>query len=95
MQFFLITYTPSIDLAEKKTLNFLTFCLVFATIINMKTKKNTEFVILTEMWKEGKYLDVGEIIFSEEWDRAKLAEFCAYFAKYLGLSQLNILYKFL
>lgn len=61
----------------------------------MKTEKNTEFIILTEMWKEGKYLDVGEIIFTEEWSHARLAQFCAYFAKYLGLSQLNILYKFL
>lgn len=66
-----------------------------ATIINMETTKNTEFIILTEMWKEGKYLDVGEIIFTEEWDHARVAEFCAYFAKYLGLSQLNLLYKFL
>ncbi len=69
--------------------------LYFATIITMKTEKNTEFIVLTEMWKEGKYLDVGEIIFSEEWGHAKLAEFCAYFAKYLGLSQLELLYKFL
>lgn len=61
----------------------------------METTKNTEFIILTEMWKEGKYLDVGEIIFAEEWDHARVAEFCAYFAKYLGLSQLNLLYKFL
>jgi hypothetical protein len=57
--------------------------------------KNTEYIELTEMWRNGDYVDVGEVIFSEDWTNAQVAEFCAYFAKYLGLKELNVLHKFL
>ena len=56
---------------------------------------NTEFIQLTELWQDREYSQVGRIINEEEWNRNEVAEFCAYFAKYVGLNQLNILYKFL
>tara|TARA_R110001592_G_scaffold130031_4_gene343020 strand:- start:4493 stop:4723 length:231 start_codon:yes stop_codon:yes gene_type:complete len=56
---------------------------------------NTEFIQLTDLWNEGEYSSVGRIIAEESWASARVAEFCAYFTKYLGVNQLNILYKFL
>ena len=55
----------------------------------------TKFVDLTEMWRDHKYTQVGEIIGREKWSPERVAEFCAYFCKYLGTSQLYILYKFM
>lgn len=55
----------------------------------------TGFIELTEMWQDGRYSDVVEIIFSEDWDQARLSEFCAYFQKYLGANQLQLFYKFM
>tara|TARA_Y100000356_G_C11169366_1_gene240451 strand:- start:178 stop:354 length:177 start_codon:yes stop_codon:yes gene_type:complete len=57
--------------------------------------KNTEYIKLTEMWQDGLYSEVGEVIFNEDWSNARVAEFCAYVAKYLGTRELNLLYKFL
>jgi hypothetical protein len=57
--------------------------------------KNTEFIQLTEMWQNGDYLDVAKTIKTEDWGNATLAEFCSYFVKYLGIRELNLLYKFL
>lgn len=47
------------------------------------------------MWQNGDFVDVGEVIFSEDWTHAQVAEFCAYFVKYLGTKELNVLHKFL
>ena len=55
----------------------------------------TEFIVLTELWQDGKYLEVGDIINKENWPYSRLAEFCAYFCRFLGTDQLQILYKFL
>ena len=55
----------------------------------------TEFIQLTELWKSGHYNKLGVIIKQERWSRERVAEFCAYFSKYVGANQLNILYKFL
>ena len=54
----------------------------------------TEFIHLTEMWQDGEYNKVGDIINTEAWSQSRVAEFCAYFSKYLP-TQLNLLYKFL
>ena len=69
-------------------------------MLNLKTKERTEsmkteFINLTELWQDGEYSEVGTIINNEAWSPKRVAEFSAYVAKYLGLSQLNILYKFL
>lgn len=58
-------------------------------------KDTTEYIELTELWHHREYEAVGRIINEESWDNQKVAEFCAYFAKYMGLNQLSILYKFL
>jgi hypothetical protein len=58
-------------------------------------KYTTEYIELTDLWSHGEYNAVGRIIKEESWSNQKVAEFCAYFAKYMGLNQLNILYKFL
>lgn len=55
----------------------------------------TDFVTLTELWNRGHYNKLGAIIKREKWSPGRVAEFCAYFGKYLGVNQLNILYKFL
>ena len=47
------------------------------------------------MWQDGLYSNVGEVIFNEDWSNARVAEFCAYFSRYIGTRQLDILYKFL
>ena len=41
------------------------------------------------------YIKIGKIINQEDWNPSEVAKFCAYFNKYLGSTQLNILYKFL
>lgn len=56
---------------------------------------NTEYIELTELWQDGHYTEVGDIIRRERWFPSRVAEFCSYFNKYLGSTQLNILYKFL
>jgi len=56
---------------------------------------NTEYIKLTDLWNDGEYAELGHIIQEEQWSTQKVAEFCAYFAKYLGVNQLNILHKFL
>ena len=56
---------------------------------------NTKYITLTELWNERKFAEVGEIINKENWSHAHVAEFCSYFAKYVGLRDLEVLYKFL
>jgi hypothetical protein len=55
----------------------------------------TEYIELTEMWNKGDYNQLGDVMRKEQWEMHRVAEFCSYFAKYIGLNQLNILYKFL
>lgn len=55
----------------------------------------TEYITLTELWRDGHYSEVGHIINSERWTSSQLAEFCSYFAKYIGLNDLEVLHKFL
>lgn len=50
---------------------------------------------LTEMWQDALYNEVGDYIREAGWLPRETAEFCAYFCKYLGTNQLNILYKFI
>jgi len=57
--------------------------------------KNTEYIILTEMWQDGDYSQVADTINNEKWKPRRVAEFCAYFNKYLGSNQLNVLHKLL
>ena len=62
---------------------------------NQIIEPNTEYIQLTELWDSGEYSELGRIINEEQWKPNEVAEFCAYFAKYCGINQLNILYKFL
>ena len=55
----------------------------------------TEFITLTDMWHDHRYSKIGYIINNEQWSAARVAEFCAYFTKYVGTDQLQVLYKFL
>jgi hypothetical protein len=57
--------------------------------------KNTEFIQLTEMWQDGLYNEVGNVINNENWSRARVAEFCYYFNKYIGGGQAELLHKFI
>ena len=56
---------------------------------------NTEHIKLTDLWNAGDYAQVGRIISEEKWSASAVAEFCSYFAKYVGLQELEVLYKFL
>jgi hypothetical protein len=60
-----------------------------------KTENKTNNIELTEMWHNQDYIGIGKTINSENWSPSQVAEFCAYFAKYVGLHDLNNLYKFL
>ena len=55
----------------------------------------TEYIKLTEMWQDREYQCVADTINQEDWSKAKLAEFCAYFSKYLGREELEVLCKLL
>lgn len=55
----------------------------------------TEYIKLTELWQNGNYAEVGNIIHAENWPPAQVAEFCLYFLKYLGIKEFELLYKFL
>ncbi len=54
---------------------------------------NVSFLNLTELWQDGKYTEVGDAV--RQWNARETTEFCAYFCKYLGTSQLEILHKFI
>lgn len=62
---------------------------------NTLTEIKSDFIQLTDLWNDGEYAELGHIIKEEAWKPSEVAEFCAYFAKYCGINQLNILYKFL
>lgn len=55
----------------------------------------TKHIQLTDLWQDGEYLEVGNIIREENWNASEVAEFCLYFVKYLGLKEFEFLYKFL
>jgi hypothetical protein len=54
-----------------------------------------QYLMLTEMWHANLYVEVGEYISSAGWLPRETAEFCAYFCRYMGTNQLDILYKFM
>ena len=56
---------------------------------------NTDYIKLTDLWSDGRYTELGNIMQEEQWSAGEVAKFCAYFAKYMGVNQLNILYKFM
>lgn len=54
----------------------------------------TEFIILTEMWHDHKYQEIGKLLHHEDWPRSRMVEFCSYFAKHVGLDDLKVLHLF-
>lgn len=56
---------------------------------------NTKYIKLTDLWNNGEYAQLGHIMKEESWSPREVAEFCAYFAKYCGVGQLEVLYKFI
>ena len=53
----------------------------------------TDYIDLTELWNDGSFTKVGEIINNESWSPNRVANFCAYFIKYVGLRDLEVLCK--
>lgn len=53
------------------------------------------FPTLTELWRDGKYIEVANIIAhtSPFSNRANLIDFCVYFEKYLGREELKVLQR--
>ena len=70
-----------------------------ADFLRIKQKEDsmfpTEFIDVTEMWQDGNYNEVGDLIKNERWTSSRVAEFCAYLNKYLGTRELDVFYKFL
>jgi hypothetical protein len=70
-----------------------------ADFLRIKQKEDsmfpTEFIDVTEMWQDGNYNEVGDLIKNERWSSSRVAEFCAYLNKYLGTRELDVFYKFL
>jgi hypothetical protein len=50
---------------------------------------------ITELWHSGDYTTAAALINDASWSSKNFAEFCAYFARYCGLKELNVLHKFL
>jgi len=61
----------------------------------MNQLNKTVNIDLLEMWRDGKYYEVGNTINSEEWTRSEVAHFALYMMKYEGTKQLETFYKFL
>ena len=70
----------------------MTFSEIAVNILNIM---NTDYIKLTDLWFEREYAELGHIIKEEDWSHARVADFCSYFAKYVGLKELEILHKFL
>jgi hypothetical protein len=66
-----------------------------STLNNSTSNQFTDYINLTELWQDGQYLQVGDTIRSEEWSASRVAEFCAYFVKYVGVTDLNTLHRFI
>jgi len=56
---------------------------------------NKLYLQITELWHSGDYATAAALINDASWSSKNFAEFCAYFAKYCGLKELNVLHKFL
>ena len=39
----------------------------------------TEFIQLTDLWQDGEYIEVGDIINEEQWPPRRVAAFCVYY----------------
>lgn len=51
-------------------------------------------MLLTEMWQNHEYLQVGDHIRTADWTPSMMMQFASYFCRYLGVKQLELLYKF-
>ena len=54
----------------------------------------TEFIILTDLWQDHRYEEISRILSKEEWPRARVVQFCGYFAKHVGMNELQVLHLF-
>ena len=61
----------------------------------MNELNKTANIDVLEMWRDGKYYEVGKVINSEAWTSSEVAHFAFYMMKYEGTKQLETLYKFL
>ena len=55
---------------------------------------NPYFIELTELWQDREYDKVVNIINEFHWSNGEMIAFCAYFCKYLGREELEVLCKF-
>lgn len=54
----------------------------------------TDFIVLTEMWRDNQYEEIGKLLERENWPRSRLVQFCGYFAKHVGIDELKVLHLF-
>ena len=54
----------------------------------------TEFIVLTELWNTHRYEEISNIFEEENWPRNRLVQFCSYFAKHVGMKELQVLHLF-
>ena len=63
--------------------------------MNYEITKNYENIDLTDLWFNGEYEQVAEIIrdSKEFLEKDRLIDFCLYFDKYVGRRELQVLQK--
>lgn len=54
----------------------------------------TEFIVLTERWQNHQYEEFGDVFKNENWPPARIIQFCSYFAKHVGMNELQVLHLF-
>jgi hypothetical protein len=54
----------------------------------------TDFVVLTEMWRDHQYEEIGILLENEDWPRGRLVQFCSYFVRHMGIDELKVLHLF-
>ena len=54
----------------------------------------TEFIVLTDLWRDHRYEEIADVFKNENWPPARIVQFCSYFARHVGLNELKVLHLF-
>ena len=55
----------------------------------------TENIHLSDMWHDGKYKEVADLITEENWSHSDIVNLSLYFVKFVGTRDLRVLMKLL
>ena len=59
----------------------------------MKEEEEMSNLEITDLWYEGKYEEVAQVIKQENWSTDRTIDFCLYFSKYVNKGDLQVLQK--